>query len=311
LRVLTTGATGFVGRHLTEALRARGYTLYGTSYPEEPGASDEKEVVRLDVRKEKEISDFVRTCRPDWVFHLAAVSNVGDSWKRRKETLETNIIGTLNLVEAVRKHAPRARFLFVSSSDVYGLPGENGRLLEEDDDVRAQNPYAYSKLCGENLCDFYVRVENLDAVIARAFPHTGPGQNPLFVCSDWARQIALIEKGEGEPEILVGDISVARDFTDVRDVVRAYLLLMEKGEAGEVYNVCSGKAWSLEEVLHRLISLSPMSIRVRVDPRKLRRADIPVLVGENRKIRERTGWAPDTPFEKTLRELLEYWRRTL
>jgi GDP-4-dehydro-6-deoxy-D-mannose reductase len=170
------------------------------------------------------------------------------------------------------------------------------------------NPYAYTKWSGEVLSEFYERVEDLNIVVARPFPHTGPGQSADFVCSDWAHQIARIEKGLNEPEISVGNISVERDFTDVRDVVRAYVKLIEKGSSGDVYNVCSGRSYSLEEILGLLLSFSQIEISVRVDKQKLRKADIPRLVGDNRKIKEAVSWEPRIPLEQTLEELLEYWR---
>ena len=171
------------------------------------------------------------------------------------------------------------------------------------------NPYAYTKWSGEILSDFYTRVENLNIVIARSFPQTGPGQRTDFVCSDWACQIARIEKGLSEPVIHVGNISVERDFTDVRDAVRAYVGLIEKGKTGEVYNVCSGRSYSLENILKHLLSFTQKEISVRVDSQKLRKVDIQRLAGDNRKIKEAISWEPQIPVEQSLKELLDYWRQ--
>lgn len=305
LKVFITGATGFVGCYLIELLDSPEYTIYGTSFPERPEAEN---IFFMDVRSEEEIFGVIKEKKPDWVFHLAAVSNVKHSWEKRRETLEINIVGTFNLFEAIRKFAPLARVLFVSSSDVYGVSSATGGALCEEEPTQAVNPYAYTKLCGEILSRFYAQIENMDIVIARSFPHTGPGQSPDFVCSDWASQIARIEKGLAEPVIKVGNISVQRDFLDVRDVVKAYALLMEKGKTGEVYNVCSGKSVLLKEILNILLSFSSKAIEIQVDSQKLRKSDISLLFGDNRKIKQELSWEPEIPLKQSLFDLLEYWR---
>jgi len=311
MRVLITGITGFVGRHLKGLLRPPEYSVFGTSYPDKPLPS-EHDIFFLDLRWERDVFELVKDLKPEAVFHLAALSNVGHSWERRRETLETNLMGTLYILEAVKKFAPRARLLFVSSSDVYGFGGEGGisgpKVLSEKDGYHIANPYAFSKLGSELLSDFYVRIENLDVVVTRSFPHTGPGQGPDFVCSDWARQIVLIERGGVVPVMRVGNLAAERDYSDVRDTVRAYALLMQKGRRGELYNVCSGRGISLKKILDLLLSLSKVKIKVEVDPKKLRKVDIPVLVGDNSKLRADTGWEPRIPFEQTLRDLLDDWR---
>ena len=310
-RILVTGATGFVGAHLLQALDRTDTQIFGTSFPHEPGPpglSCASQLCRLDLRQSTAVAALIREAQPAWVFHLAAVSNVGHSWARRFETLETNLLGTLNLLEAVRTHAPEARILFVSSSEVYADPPPNGQGLRETDETRPISPYAFSKISGEQLCRFYIEVEGLDIVTSRAFPHSGPGQSPDFVCSDWGRQIALIEKGDLAPEIRVGNIEVFRDFCDVRDVVLAYISLLERGKRGETYNVSSGTAVSLKHILERLLSLSPSTVEVLVDPTKLRKTDIVRLQGDNRKLREATGWQPAVPLERMLSDLLEFWR---
>jgi GDP-4-dehydro-6-deoxy-D-mannose reductase len=308
LNIFITGATGFVGYHLREFLKSPEHRIWGTAYPEVPEVSSEDRIFYLDIRSEKDVFKHIQEMKPDWIFHLAAVSNVRHSWSRRRETLETNIIGTLNLFESVREFSPEARILFVSSSDIYGTESLSGIPTAEGEEVLAMNPYAYTKWSGEVLSEFYARVEDLNIVVARPFPHTGPGQSADFVCSDWAYQIARIEKGLNSPEISVGNISAERDFTDVRDVVHAYIKLIEKGEIGEVYNVCSGQSYTLEKILELLLSFSQIEISVRVDTQKLRKADIPRLVGDNRKIKEAVSWEPRIPLEQTLEELLEYWR---
>jgi GDP-4-dehydro-6-deoxy-D-mannose reductase len=302
-RALITGLTGFVGRHLRALLEAEGWTVQGTCFPEraeEPGC-----VFFLDLCSEADILGAVRDARPDAVVHLAAVSNVQRSWEQRTETLETNLMGTHHLLEAVRSEAPKARVLVVSSSDVYGIHGLRDARLREDHPTQAVSPYGFTKICAEIMAGFYARIEKLNAVVARPFPHTGPGQGPDFVCSDWASQIARIERGAAEPVIRVGNVDVERDFLDVRDVVRAYLALLEKGRAGEIYNISSGHAVSLRWVLDSLLAMSKEAIKVEPDQAKFRKVDIPSLAGDNEKIRKETGWEPRIPLGRTLRDLLE------
>jgi GDP-4-dehydro-6-deoxy-D-mannose reductase len=229
----------------------------------------------------------------------------------RSETIKTNVLGTHNLLEAVRQAMPAARMLFISSSDVYGFGPAPTEVLKEDTPLQIVSPYAYSKAAGEMLCGFYEKIENIDLVIARPFPHTGPGQTEDFVCSDWARQVALIEKGDRAPILKVGNLDLRRDFSDVRDVVRAYMLLIRKGRRGEPYNICSGKAIALREILDFLVKEAAASspISIEVDPAKFRKIDMLVQVGSNRKISEETGWLPRVSIEQALFDLLFYWRQ--
>jgi GDP-4-dehydro-6-deoxy-D-mannose reductase len=322
VKVLITGASGFVGRHLIDHLSGAAgkppVKIFGTCFPEKPEhcadlcrQSPPVRLIHVDLRSADSVAELIKTVRPDRIFHLAAISHVRTSWDRRRETLETNLMGTFHLYEAVRLYAPKARILFVSSSDVYGYlkPKESARAFREKERNGVVSPYAFTKAGGELLSEFYAESENLDIVVARPFPHTGPGQTADFVCSDWARQIALIEKGKIAPVISVGNLRPRRDYSDVRDVVRAYGLLMKKGKRGEVYNVATGTAPALKRILRTLLSFSTRRIEVRVDPEKLRKADIPYLAGANTKVKARTGWEPRIPLEKTLRDLLEDWRK--
>ncbi len=314
MRVLITGASGFAGRFLLRALHGRGCPCFGTTYPGGPESVQpwcENGACRLDIRSREDVRTALQSARPEWVFHLAAVSNVGYSWKHRRETLETNILGTFQILEEVKRSAPGARVLFISSSDVYGGSAGMSRALREDDPVDPVNPYAYSKISGEQLCRFYSHIEGLDVVIARSFPHTGPGQSMEFVCSDWAHQIARIEKGKTEPVIHVGNIEVKRDFSDVRDTVKAYIALLEKGNGGEIYNVSQGRSTALRDILDVLIESSSRRIDVEVDKSKLRKADIPDLWGSREKIESQTGWKAEIPLSKTLTDLLQYWRENV
>ena len=312
IRILITGATGFVGGHLIRALEEDGssaFEIFGTSYPEAPPPSTNK-FFFLDLRLEKDVMKLLGEIRPDWIFHLAAVSNVRNSWEMRSETIETNVLGTHNLLEAVRQTTPAARLLFISSSDVYGIGASLTEALKEDAPFQIVSPYAYSKAAGEMLCGFYEKIENIDIVIARPFPHTGPGQPPDFVCSDWARQVVQIERGDSAPMLKVGNLDIQRDFCDVRDVVKAYILLLKKGRRGEPYNICSEKAITLREVLDFLIREASENapISIEIDPAKLRKVDMPFQMGSNRKISEEIGWSPRIPIGQTLRDLLAHWR---
>ena len=333
-RILITGASGFVGRHLIEQLgageeartgvrsgkgkRSGGCTeLFGTCFPERPehcgalGAeATEVKLFHVDLRSEASVAGLIRDVRPDEIYHLAALSQVRASWEKRREAVETNLMGTFHLFEAARNLTPAARILFVSSSDVYGdaKPRTRKRLFFEDERDGVVSPYAFTKIGGELLSEFYARREKLAVVMARPFPHTGPGQTEVFVCSDWARQIVRIERGEATPVISVGNLRIRRDYLDVRDVVSAYSLLMDRGKAGEVYNVASGRAPSLREILNKMLSFTDKKIKVRVDPARIRKSDIPYLAGSNAKIKAQTGWTPRIPLEKTLRDLVDGWR---
>ncbi|MHB8055229.1 MAG: GDP-mannose 4,6-dehydratase [Candidatus Aminicenantales bacterium] len=328
-RIFITGASGFVGRHLIAFLEAeekrkksgRRLEIIGTCWPERPdecpdfrAAVPRVKLIPLDLRDAGAVESAIAAARPDRIFHLAAISQVRASWDKRRETIETNLLGTFNVFEAARLHAPAARILFVSSSDVYGNQPPGRMPLRESSGTAAASPYGFTKLSGEVLAAFYVRSEKMAIVVARPFTHTGPGQSPDFVCSDWARQIAVIEAGDAgrrpgaRPALKVGNLSIRRDYSDVRDIVRAYALLMEKGKAGEAYNICSGKSPSLGAILRMLLDRARVEIAVEVDPERIRKIDIPILVGSRAKVTRQTGWRPRYKLETTLGDLLEYWR---
>ena len=314
LKVFITGATGFVGHYLIRSLTLNNAQIYGTAYPEFPKKSEYGESCTLydvDIRSEEDVKSVIKNVQPDWIFHLAALSNVGHSWTKRTETMESNLMGSFYVFEAVRQYVPKARILFVSSSDVYGILEPKEEAMHEELELKILSPYAFTKVCGEHLSRFYTEIEDLDMVIARPFPHTGPGQSADFVCSDWALQIAKIENGLLDPVINVGNIEIRRDFLDVRDVVCAYISLLENGTKGETYNVCSGRARALKDILDRLLSFSTKPIEINVDPKRTRKADIPLLLGTNAKIRKELKWSPEIPMDQTLKELLDYWRERI
>ena len=315
--VLVTGASGFAGTHLLDHLATsqarrivawsrRGgragarFAIRSTDVPVEWTAVDILD--RASVRQELE-----RT-RPAVVFHLAGAAHVGDSWNRTVETLEANVLGAHYLLDALEQVARPVRVVLPSSAVVYRSVADP---LKEDSPTGPSSPYAVSKLAQEMVGRDAGRADGLDVLIARAFNHTGAGHDPSYAAPSFARQIALIEAGRLPPLISVGNLDARRDLTDVRDVVRAYAALADRGEPGRIYNVCSGRAYSIGDLLGRLRALAHCSIDVRVDPTRLRPIDVPVILGSGDRIRAELGWSPDIPLDDTLRVLLDYWRRVV
>lgn len=314
MRVLITGITGFVGSHLAEFALARGdVEVFGTvrwrSRMENiEHMVDQVHLVECDLRDAAAVRNTLNEVRPDYIFHLAAQSYVPISWKAPEETLTTNIISELHLLEAMRELGLDARIQVAGSSEEYGLVHEEEAPITEENPLRPLSPYAVSKVAQDLLAYQYHRSYGLYTVRTRAFNHTGPRRGHVFVTSDWSRQIALIEKGKKEPVIEVGNLEARRDFSDVRDIVRAYWLALEKGESGEVYNIGSGKAITIRELLDLLLSMTEADIKVRQDPQRMRPSDVMLLVTDYSKFNRATGWEPQIPFEKTARDLLDYWR---
>ena len=249
--------------------------------------------------------------QPHAVIHLAAQSFVPKSFANPCETYEINFLGTLNLLTALKKAGFDGRFLYVGSGDSYGLVSEEDLPVVEEHPLRPRNPYAVSKVAAEALCYQWSQTEGLDAVMTRSFNHIGPGQSDSFAISDFARQVVEIRKGRQEPVIRVGDIDVTRDFTDVRDAVRAYLLLLDHGRTGEIYNVCSGAEHSLRALLTRLIELAGVEARVEQDPTRLRRAEQRRMCGSNEKLRRDTRWSSEFPMDTSLADVLDHWQTKL
>jgi GDP-4-dehydro-6-deoxy-D-mannose reductase len=250
----------------------------------------------------------VGAVQPDRIFHLAAQSHVPTSWNAPAATLMDNVLGQVNLFEAVRMEGLDPLIHIAGSSEEYGLVHPDEVPMKESNPLRPLSPYAVSKVTQEMLAYQYHRSYGIKSIVSRGFNHTGPRRGENFVTSTFARQIALIEKGKQEPVISVGDLSSKRDFTDVRDMVRAYWLLLEKCKPGEVYNIGSGTTRSAKEVLETLLSLSKVQVEVRVDPTRLRPSDVMILWADASKFMEATGWKPTIPFEQTMSDLLDYWR---
>jgi GDP-4-dehydro-6-deoxy-D-mannose reductase len=313
-RCLITGINGFAGSHLTEALLAKGYAVSGIekegNFPNLSHLSGRLQLFLGDILDKERMLELVKQVQPDYVFHLAAQPSVALSFKEPELTHTTNVIGTQNVLDAVREQAPSARILLTCTADEYGNVSEADLPIKETHRLAPTSPYAKSKKEVEELAIRYHKKYSSEIVISRSFNHTGPRQAPEFVLSDWARQVAEIESGKQKPIIHVGNLEVRRDFLDVRDVVEAYITLVLKGAPGEVYNVCSGKARSLREYLDLLITLCPKKISVKVDSERLRPVDNPVYCGDNTKLKK-LGWRQSIDIKDTLKALLEYWRKTI
>jgi GDP-4-dehydro-6-deoxy-D-mannose reductase len=313
-RVLVTGVTGFAGSHLVDYMLTRndceifGIQRWRSRTENIEHFADKVTILECDLRDATSTRDTLERVRPDWIFHLAAQSFVPTSWIAPTESLTTNIFGQLNLFEAVRHIGLKCRIQLACSSEEYGMVFPNEVPIQETNPLRPLSPYAVSKVTQDMLGYQYWMSFKVDSVRTRGFNHEGPRRGPVFVASDFAKQIADIEKGRKPPMLHVGNLEAKRDFTDVRDMVRAYWLALEKCEPGEVYNICSGTAWSIQKVLDHLLSLTKTKIEVKQDPARLRPSDVPILLGDNSKFVKATGWKPVIPFEKTLADMLEYWR---
>ncbi|MBI3034106.1 GDP-mannose 4,6-dehydratase [Candidatus Woesearchaeota archaeon] len=303
MKSLITGIGGFVGPYLARHLLSKKHEVIGIE--REPKASvDGCRVFACDVLDREGVSRIIMNEKPDFIFHLAAISSVSQSLRNPELANRINIDGIRNILDAVSAHCPGSAVLVVSTAHVYGIPK---RLpLDEGHPANPVSDYGKSRLAQENLALSYFRKGGLKVVVSRSFNHTGPGQPAGFICSDFARQIAGIERGN-EPVMKVGNLAAERDFSDVRDIVRAYSLALEKCSPGEVYNICSGKSYSGKHILGLMLSMSDKKISV-VEDRIAKKGDIPVLVGDNSKFVAATGWHPEIPFETTIRDVLEYWR---
>jgi len=261
-----------------------------------------------DLKDASSVSRIVNEIKPDKIFHLAAQSFVPSSWHAPAETLTTNIVGELNLFEAVRRAGLNPWIQIAGSSEEYGMAYNKELPIKENSPLRPLSPYGVSKVGQDLLAYQYYMSYKLNVVRTRGFNHTGPRRGEVFVCSDFARQIVLVERGLQPPVMRVGNLDAERDFTDVRDMVRAYWLSLEKCKPGEVYNICSGKSYKISAVLEMLLGMTKETIEVKVNESKFRPSDVLVLQGDSSKFRKETGWEPEIPFEKTLKDIIDYWR---
>ena len=317
MRILITGITGFVGSHLAEYALAQGAEVIGslrwrskTEHIEHLRAR--VTLLESDLRDVLSVRSLLEQARPDCIVHLAAQSFVAASWQQPVETFYTNAISQTNLFEAMRQLGSKARFLVIGSSEEYGLVEPDELPIRETNPLRPLSPYAVSKVTQDLMGWQYFKSYGMHVVRSRAFNHTGPRRGDTFATSNFAKQIAEMEAGLREPVVLVCDLKPTRDFSDVRDIVRAYWLLLERGTPGEVYNLCSETEWSIERVLNFLIGQSTVTrIEIRQDPARLRPSDVPALRGCREKVERALGWRGVIPLEQTLTDLLDYWRQRI
>ena len=315
MKVLITGITGFVGSHLAEFLLTKeGIQIYGIERWRSRTENIEHiknrlKVVECDIRDASSVRKIISEIKPDRIFHLAAQSFVPTSWSAPAETISTNILGELNIFEAVRQERINPQTLIAGSSEEYGAVKPEDLPIKEDTPLRPLSPYAVSKV-GQDLLGFqYFKSYGMNIVRTRGFNHSGPRRGEVFAESNFAKQIAEIEKGLIEPIVHVGNLDSKRDYTDVRDMVKGYWLVLEKGDPGQVYNICSGEAYSMKEVLDILISLSKKKVEIIQDPERMRPSDVPILQGDNTRFVKKTGWKPEISLRKMLEDLLNYWRK--
>jgi len=314
MRVLITGITGFAGSHLADyCLTKPDVEVYGTirwrSIKDNIFHIEDKiKLYECDIKDGVSVQSMLKKVRPHYIFHLAAQSFVPTSWHAPAETLTTNIIGEVNLFEGVRGLGIDPIIHVACSSEEYGLVYEDELPIDEKNTLRPLSPYAVSKIAQDFLGYQYYKSYGIRIIRTRAFNHTGPRRGEVFVVSTFAKQIAEIEAGIKNPVVRVGNLNAERDFTDVRDIVKAYWLAVEKCEPGEVYNISSGKSISIKKILKMLLEMSEADIEVVKDAERMRPSDVEILKGDSTKFRELTGWEPGIPLEKTLEDTLNYWR---
>jgi len=314
VKYLITGITGFAGSHLAEYLLSRDDgevhgTLRWRSRMENVAHLEGKVRFHVcDLRDALAMNELVARVRPERIYHLAAQSFVPMSWVAPSETLTTNVVGQTNLLEAVRAVGCDTRIQLAGSSEEYGLVLPEEAPIKEGNPLRPLSPYGVSKVAQDLMGYQYHQSYGMHIIRTRGFNHTGPRRGDVFVTSNFAKQIAEVEKGKRAPVIHVGNLEAVRDFTDVRDTVTAYYLALEKGTPGDVYNVATGKGYRIREMLDVLLSLSSVSIRTEPDPARMRPSDVELLVGDSSKLKAQTGWQPRFEFRQTMSDLLDYWR---
>ena len=311
MKALITGICGFVGGYLYQHLTERGMTVCGTRLPNEavPDFIDKQTDIRVvDLLDKETLSTAIEEWQPDVIYHLAAQSSVALSWKNPALTFNVNVNGTLHLLDAVRQHNLNCRILLIGTSEGYGKVSPEDMPIGEDKLTRPGNPYAVSKVTQEMIGKLYAEAYQMEIVMVRAFNHTGPRQTPTFVIPDFAKRLAMMEKGQMDPVLLVGNLDAIRDFSDVRDIVRGYSLLMEKGTSGEVYNIGSGQGYAIKDLLDKLLSYVSINVTVKPDQERMRPSDVPVFICDNSKISRDIQWVPEISIERTLKDVLDYWR---
>ncbi|MCR4375125.1 MAG: GDP-mannose 4,6-dehydratase [Acidobacteria bacterium] len=304
--ILVTGAAGFAGRHVLAHVRASAAGHQVLAWSRRPHDDDRQVHWRqVDITDTHAVHQAITDAQPARILHLAGSPHVGQSWRNSLLPLQTNVLGTHHLLEAVRLHSPDSRVVVVTSAMIYQA---STAPLTEDAPLVPSSPYGLSKLAQDQLALAAAHDDGLQVVVARPFNHIGPGQDPTFAISSFARQIALIEAGLAPAVLQVGNLDAERDLTDVRDVVDAYVRLLDHGRAGRPYNICTGTAHRIGDLLDHLIALARVPVTRTVDPERLRPSDMPRLVGDSTRIRAELGWAPQRPLQQTLADTLEWWR---
>lgn len=311
MRALITGITGFAGGHLAQTLLDRGDEVFGVARDPGQGLNHlgrELRPIFADIRDPLVVDRLLNETQPDAIYHLAGQAFVPTAWADPWMTLENNIRPQLNILQTMVRQQSTARLLIVASNEVYGHVRSNELPVKEDTPLRPNNPYGVSKVAQDMLGLQYYLSHRLDVLRIRAFNHIGPRQSPVFVAASFAKQIAEIEAGLVEPTLHVGNLEAKRDFTDVKDVMQAYALLVLHGEAGEAYNVGTGQAYSIQSLLDILLSYTSVEIKIEPNPNLMRPADVPIIYADNSKLQAKTGWHPTCKFEDSLRQVLDYWR---
>lgn len=308
-RALIIGISGFVGGYLAEELLDNGIEVYGADI-NKGKLTKNINFLEINLLNKESIIDALIDIRPNYIINLAAISSVKSSWEMPDVTFDVNVKGVINLFEAIRKANLKSRVLLIGSSEQYGKITQSEKI-DEKYPLNALNPYGISKITQEKLALMYKETYGIDVVLVRAFNHTGPKQGLGFAIPDFARQIAEIDKFDKKPVMYVGNLKAERDISDVRDIVKGYYYLLMSGNSGEVYNIGSGKAYSMEYILNKLVELSSKKISIEIDPKKFRPVDTPRIVCNNAKIVNDTKWRPEITIEKTLMDTFDYWKNVL
>ncbi len=311
MKALIIGGAGFVGNYLIDHLYKCGWSVIATKMPNQIIDYMGIDICNLNILNKDNIINLLEETRPQYIFHLAAQSSVALSWENPHLTIDVNIQGSVNVLESLRHLSYKPRILLIGSGEEYGSINMSEIPLVESTPQRPSNIYAATKCFQNMIGKIYTDSYNLEIMMVRAFNHIGPMQSPSFVVSDFCKQVSEIEKGMKEPTIKVGNLNVKRDFTDVRDVVRAYFLLIQNGKKGESYNVGSGKAIEINTILQRILSLSTCTISIYKDEKKIRPSDTPIIEANITKLQECTGWSASIPLDQTISDTLNYWRNNI